>query len=116
MLITRISGCKGTTFLLFYKELRKLFVDFAQPFLQFARPLAFVGETVAVSPAVSSHRIDVEAGRNLVLDEGCVIVHAIGHRHYCVIAAVQNEGRRCLRSDLQFIGIFLLQFLRRILA
>ena len=38
MLITRISGCKGTTFLLFYKELRKLFVDFAQPFLQFARP------------------------------------------------------------------------------
>ena len=33
MLITRISGCKGTTFLLFYKELRKLFVDFAQPFL-----------------------------------------------------------------------------------
>lgn len=44
MPITRISGCKGTTFLLFYKELRKLFVDFAQPFLQFARPLAFVGK------------------------------------------------------------------------
>lgn len=33
MLITRISGCKGTTFLLFYKELRNLFIDFAQPFL-----------------------------------------------------------------------------------
>ena len=66
MLITRISGCKGTTFLLFYKELRKLFIDFAQPFLQLTRPLAFVGEAVAVSPAVSSHRISVQTGRNFV--------------------------------------------------
>ena len=116
MPITRISGCKGTTFLLFYKELRKLFVDFAQPFLQFARPLAFVGEAVAVSPAVSSHRISVQAGRNFVLDEGCIVVHAVGHRYYRVIAAVQNEGRGCLRSNLQFIGIFLFQFLRGILS
>lgn len=111
MPITRISGCKGTTFLLFYKELRKLFVDFAQPFLQFARPLAFVGEAVAVSPAVSSHRVSVQAGRYLVLDEGCVIVHAVGHWYGCIIAAVQNEGRGCLWSNLQFIGIFLFQFL-----
>jgi hypothetical protein len=100
MLITRISGCKGTTFLLFYKELRNLFIDFAQPFLQFACPLPFVEEAVVVSPSVSSHRIDVEAGRNLVLDEGCVIVHAVGHRHYCVIAAVQDEGRLKLNSTL----------------
>ena len=45
MLITRISGCKGTTFLLFYKELRNLFIDFAQPFLQFACPLPLVDDT-----------------------------------------------------------------------
>ena len=100
MLITRISGCKGTTFLLFYKELRNLFIDFAQPFLQFACPLPFVEEAVVVTPTVSTHRIDVEDGRNLVLDGGWVIVPAVGHRHYCVIAAVQDEGRRCLRSDL----------------
>ena len=111
MPITRISGCKVTTFLLFYKEFRKLFVDFAQAFLQFARPLAFVGEAVAVSPAVSSHRISVQTGRNFVLDEGCIVVHAVGHRHYRVIAAVQDKGRRCLRRNLQFIGIFLFQLI-----
>lgn len=45
MLISRISGCKGTILFVLQKVKSLLFVIyFAKPFFQFAGPLAFVGK------------------------------------------------------------------------
>lgn len=115
MLISRISGCKGTILFVLQKVKSLLFVIyFAKPFFQFAGPLAFVGKRVAESPSVSADRVGVQAGWNLALDQCQIVVHTVGYGYGTVVAAVHDKGRRGLRSDLQFVGIFLFECLRRI--
>ena len=106
MLISRISGCKGTTFYLFYKRLSRyilLFIDFSEPFFQFARPFSFVSERIPVAPSVPADGVDVQGSRNLVPEQSHVIIEAVGYGYRTVVAAVQDEGRGCIAVHMQFV-------------
>ena len=60
-------------------------MDFPQPFFQFAGPLAFIGKTFLVSPAVATFGINVERGRNLVGDQGPEVPEGVFGIHRMVI-------------------------------
>ena len=96
-------------FLFEYQNFSSLFIDFMKPFFHFDLPLALVWEVFVVSPAMSADGIEVHGCENAVIHHRCIIVHTVANGHALVIAAVHDEGRRCLFIHLQFVGIKLHQ-------
>ena len=97
MLISRISGRKGTN-IFFYLQL-------SQPFFEFASPLALVFEAVFESPAVSADGVTVERCGHLVLDECLIVADAVFYGYGAVIATVHDEGGWGLCCYLQFVAV-----------
>lgn len=87
-----------------------------QPFPDFGHPFLFVGETVGESPAVSAFGITNECGRYVVGYQRLIVAQAVFGTNGSIVAAVDNQSRRCEAVNVEFVAEVSYQFVGRLSA